>query len=47
MPIHQLFTEVLDVFGRPGRRFYEFLAKVATDETEKAKIKHLLTKDGK
>lgn len=33
MPLHQLFTEVLDVFGRPNRRFYEFMAKVATDES--------------
>jgi len=47
MPLHQLFTEVLDVFGRPSRRFYEFLAKVATDEKEKAEIKHLLSKEGK
>jgi len=47
MPLHQLFTEVLDVFGRPSRRFYEFLAKVATEESETAEIKHLLSKDGK
>jgi sulfite reductase (NADPH) flavoprotein alpha-component len=42
-----LFSEVLDVFGRPGRRFYEFLSICATEEKEKAELKHLLTKDGK
>lgn len=42
-----MFTEVLDVFGRPSRRFYEFLIKVATDEAEKSKIRHLLSKEGK
>jgi len=42
-----LFRDVLDVFGRPGRRFYDFLSICATDEKEKAELKHLLTKEGK
>jgi len=42
-----LFTDVLDVFGRPGRRFYDFLSICAQDEREKAELKHLLTKSGK
>jgi hypothetical protein len=25
----RLFTEVLDILGKPGRRFYEFLSIVA------------------
>lgn len=36
-----------DVFGRPGRRFYDFLSVCATDETEKAELKNLLSKEGK
>jgi hypothetical protein len=47
MSIGQLFTEVLDVFGRPNRRFYELLSKTAKDEREKKELKHLLTKEGK
>jgi sulfite reductase (NADPH) flavoprotein alpha-component len=42
-----LFTEALDIFGRPSRRFYEFLGRCATDETEKERIKFLLSKEGK
>lgn len=38
---------MLDIFGRPGRRFYEFLQKVATDEKEKEEIGYLLSKEGK
>lgn len=47
MALGQLFTQVLDVFGRPSRRFYEFMSRFATDEKEKAQLKHLLTKEGK
>lgn len=43
----QLFTEVLDVFGKPSRRFYETLAIAAQDEGEKKRIEHLLSKEGK
>jgi len=42
----QLFTEVLDVFGKPGRRFYDFLSLCSNDEKEKNKLKYLLTKEG-
>lgn len=44
MSLIQLFTEALDIFGRPSRRFYEFLAKCATDDSEKERIKFLLSK---
>ena len=43
----QLFSEVLDIFGKPGRRFYETLAMAASDEAEKKEIEFLLTKEGK
>jgi sulfite reductase alpha subunit-like flavoprotein len=37
----------LDIFGRPSRRFYEFLALAAKDESEKKAINNLLSKEGK
>lgn len=43
----RVFEEVLDVMGKPNRRFYEFLGTCATDEKEKTDLKHLLTKEGK
>lgn len=42
----QLFTEVLDVFGKPGRRFYEFLSLATTSDEERLKLKYLMSKDG-
>lgn len=42
----QLFTEVLDIFGKPGRRFYEFLSLASTDEAERTRLKHLLSNEG-
>lgn len=30
---HQMFTEVLDTFGKPTRRFYDFLS-MAVDKEE-------------
>ena len=43
----QLFTEVLDIFGKPARRFYETLQMAAKDENEKKEIEYLLSKEGK
>lgn len=43
----QLFTEVLDIFGKPARRFYETLQMAAKDDKEKKEIEYLLGKDGK
>jgi len=43
----QLFTEVLDVFGKPPRRFYETLQIAAKDHDEKMEIEFMLSKDGK
>lgn len=42
----RLFTEVLDIFGKPSRRFYETLQMAAKDENEKKEIGHLLSKEG-
>merc|ERR1712185_52118 len=33
--------QVLDVFGRPKRQFYEVLGSLATDPDEKARLAHL------
>eukprot|EP00485_Elphidium_margaritaceum_P008311 CAMPEP_0202688700 /NCGR_PEP_ID=MMETSP1385-20130828/4170_1 /ASSEMBLY_ACC=CAM_ASM_000861 /TAXON_ID=933848 /ORGANISM="Elphidium margaritaceum" /LENGTH=1808 /DNA_ID=CAMNT_0049343729 /DNA_START=509 /DNA_END=5935 /DNA_ORIENTATION=- len=41
MTIAQLFTQVLDLFGRPKRRFYELLSLVATDDAERGELMHL------
>lgn len=43
----QLFTEILDVFGKPARRFYETLQMAAKDEKEAKEIEFLLSKEGK
>jgi len=38
LPVHQMFTEILDIFGRPNKFFYKALARFATDEKEKAEL---------
>ncbi|CAH1775312.1 unnamed protein product [Owenia fusiformis] len=43
----QLFTEIIDIFGRPSRRFYEALGILCKDESEKKRIEFLLSKEGK
>jgi len=42
----QLFTQVLDIFGRPSRSFYKALLERATDVGEKSKLEHLLSPNG-
>jgi sulfite reductase (NADPH) flavoprotein alpha-component len=42
-----LFEQVLDLFGKPKRRFYEMMATLAEDETEKADLQRLLSAEGK
>eukprot|EP00463_Aulacantha_scolymantha_P000463 TRINITY_DN1284_c0_g1_i1.p1 TRINITY_DN1284_c0_g1~~TRINITY_DN1284_c0_g1_i1.p1 ORF type:complete len:401 (+),score=54.80 TRINITY_DN1284_c0_g1_i1:224-1426(+) len=44
--IEQVFTQVLNLFGRPGRRFYEAFSKFAHDPKEKAKLEFLSSADG-
>jgi sulfite reductase alpha subunit-like flavoprotein/pyruvate/2-oxoacid:ferredoxin oxidoreductase beta subunit/pyruvate/2-oxoacid:ferredoxin oxidoreductase alpha subunit/Pyruvate/2-oxoacid:ferredoxin oxidoreductase gamma subunit/Pyruvate/2-oxoacid:ferredoxin oxidoreductase delta subunit len=43
----QLFSQVLDIFGRPKRQFYEVMELLATDEAEKEELARLVSKDGK
>jgi sulfite reductase (NADPH) flavoprotein alpha-component len=45
--VRQVFTELLDVFGRPSRRFWETLPRFATDAKEKEALKHILSAEGK
>ena len=47
LSVEQAFTQVLDIFGRPSRRFYELLTLLAKDPKEVEEIKHLMSKDGK
>ncbi|RHZ88447.1 hypothetical protein Glove_22g69 [Diversispora epigaea] len=44
--IFQVFSQVLDVFGRPPKRFYETLAQFALDEKEKNKLLFIAGKEG-
>ncbi|CAG8444412.1 6241_t:CDS:10 [Ambispora leptoticha] len=44
--ILQVFTQVLDIFGRPPKRFYESLAKYAKNESEKNKLLWIASSDG-
>jgi sulfite reductase (NADPH) flavoprotein alpha-component len=39
--IRQLFVQNLDIFGKPGKKFYESLAEFATDEKEKGILRAL------
>ncbi|GAB9472961.1 hypothetical protein Gpo141_00010125 [Globisporangium polare] len=43
----QLFSQVLDIFGRPGKKFYQALLELATDDKEKETLAHLLDAEGK
>ncbi|ETI49155.1 hypothetical protein L917_06613 [Phytophthora nicotianae] len=43
----QLFSHVLDIFGRPSKKFYQALLERATDEKEKTTLTTLLDADGK
>lgn len=43
----QLFSQVLDIFGRPSKKFYEALAARATDAKEQEALTALLSPEGK
>ncbi|KAK1933786.1 Sulfite reductase [NADPH] flavoprotein component [Phytophthora citrophthora] len=43
----QLFSHVLDIFGRPSKKFYQALLERATDEKEKTTLTALLDAEGK
>lgn len=44
MTLLQLFTDVLDVFGRPLRSFYESLAPYISDPDERSTLELMLTR---
>ncbi|CAG8591826.1 4235_t:CDS:2, partial [Dentiscutata heterogama] len=44
--IHQVFVQILDIFGRPAKRFYESLALYATDENEKKRLLWIASSEG-
>jgi len=49
IPVHQMFSEVMDIFGRPNKFFYKGLARFATDPKEKAELEMICgdTEEGK
>jgi homodimeric pyruvate:ferredoxin (flavodoxin) oxidoreductase len=49
LPVHQMFSEIVDIFGRPNKFFYKSLARFATDEKEKAELNLIAgdTEEGK
>jgi sulfite reductase alpha subunit-like flavoprotein len=42
-----LFTDLLDVFGRPSKNFLKELSKVAPAGSDKTKLKYLVSEEGK
>jgi len=44
---HQLFTQHLDIFGRPKRNFYEMLSLLAEKPEERERLEFLISKEGK
>merc|ERR1719171_3036995 len=49
LPVYQMFSEVMDIFGRPNKFFYKSLARFATDEKEQAELQLIAgdTEEGK
>jgi sulfite reductase (NADPH) flavoprotein alpha-component len=45
--VFQVFSQVLDIFGRPSKKFYEALANAATDPKEKEQLLYLVSSEGK
>lgn len=45
--VFQLFSQTLDIFGRPSKKFYESLAGFATDPKEKEQLLFLISPEGK
>lgn len=46
MSHRQLFGQVLDLWGKPKRRFIDFMSMKCEDEAEKARLEYLLGKEG-
>ncbi|KAI9483368.1 MAG: hypothetical protein EXX96DRAFT_557953 [Benjaminiella poitrasii] len=45
--VFQLFSQTLDIFGRPAKKFYESLAAYATDPKEREQLLYLISPEGK
>jgi sulfite reductase (NADPH) flavoprotein alpha-component len=45
--VFQLFSQTLDIFGRPSKKFYESLAAFASDPKEKEQLLFLISPEGK
>jgi sulfite reductase (NADPH) flavoprotein alpha-component len=46
MSVQQLFTQVLDIFGRPTKDFYSELAEFATEQKQKDRLLWLVSGEG-
>ena len=44
--VAQLFTQCLDLFGRPSKRFYEHVAAWAKNPAEKARLRWIIGSEG-
>ncbi|CAE8721954.1 unnamed protein product [Polarella glacialis] len=40
--VRQLFTHVLDIFGKPNRKFFDTLSRFASDEFERAELMNIV-----
>ncbi|KAF4650812.1 hypothetical protein FOL46_000704 [Perkinsus olseni] len=47
MPTRQIFTELLDIFGKPSRSFYKQLARISCDEGESKQLTDIANDDVK
>lgn len=45
--VRRAFTQVLDLFGKPGKAFYEKLGAYATDVEERVRLFYYATQEGK
>ncbi|CAJ1397525.1 unnamed protein product, partial [Effrenium voratum] len=48
LSVRQLFSHVLDIFGKPNRKFFETLSLFAKDESERSQLRSIVenSKDG-
>ncbi|KAJ1548182.1 hypothetical protein HK096_002540, partial [Nowakowskiella sp. JEL0078] len=44
--VNQVFVQLLDVFGKPGKKFFSAIATLATDPSERAHLFHLISAEG-
>lgn len=47
MTAEQLFGQVLDMFGKPKRRFYEMMSIISEDDEDRQKLETLISMEGK